>query len=132
MKYDFEPKVKEGNYPVVYFNHRFENKFGRPTLILRFTIAELTQYKDAVLSKYFPIKWFNKKGKFSVKKTQEFARFWFSVFPDYDFSRMDRFPLSRLKDLVLIAEVKDRTIDHEQNEVPEPLRVSKIVKLKPS
>lgn len=131
MRWDFEPHIKEGKYQVVYFGHRFASYFGRPTLILQFTIAELSQYENAVLSKYFPIKRFNKKGGFSVKKTQEFARFWCSVFPDHDFSRMDRFPLTKLKGLVLVAIVKDRTHDYEQKEIPYPLRVSKIEKLEP-
>ncbi|TDR23900.1 hypothetical protein [Marinicella litoralis] len=131
MRWDFEPHVKEGDYEVAYFGHRFESKFGRPTLLLQFTIAQLTEHQNAILTKYFQLKKFNKKGGFSVKKTQEFARFWFSIFPTHDFSRMDRFPLSKLKGLVLLAVVKDRTHDFEQNEIPLPLRTSKIVKLKP-
>ena len=131
MKWDFEPHIKPGDYQVVYFGHRFETKFGRPTLLLRFTIAEMTQHQNAILSKYFPVKRFNKKGGFSVKKTHEFARFWWSLFPDHDFSRMDRFPLTRLKGLVMVAVVKDKTHDWQQKEIPIPLRISKVVELKP-
>ncbi len=131
MKWDFEPKIKEGEYQVVYFGHRFEQKFGNPKLLLQFTIAELTEYENAVLTKYFPIKKFNKKNGFRVSKAQEFATFWFSVFPDHDFSRMDRFHLTKLKGLVLVAVVKDRVLDWQQKEIPLPLRTSKVVKLKP-
>ena len=53
------------------------------------------------------------------------------MFSDHDFSRMDRFPLTKLKGLVLVAIVKDRTHDYEQKEIPYPLRVSKIEKLEP-
>ena len=131
MKYDFEPYIKSGKYLVVYFGHRFETKFGRPTLLLQFTIAELTEHQNAVLTKYFPIKRFNKKGGFAVTKKQQFAKFWLSVFPDHDCSRMDRFPLSKLKGLVLCAKVEPGTHDFEQNEIPQQLQVSKIVNLAP-
>lgn len=131
MRWDYEPRLPEGDYQVAYLRHRFESRFGRPTLIMMFTLVELTEHQNAVLTKYFPIKRFNKKGGFSVKKTQEFARFWFAIFPDYDFSRMDRFPMTNLKGLILVATVKDKTHDYNQNEIPPPLRVSKIVNLKP-
>ncbi len=131
MKWDFEPLISEGEYQVVYYGHRFEQKFGKPKLLLQFTLAELTKHQNAILTKYFPIKKFNKKGGFRVTKSQEFAAFWFSVFPSYDFSRMDRFPLTKLKGLILIAVVKDRVLDWQQKEIPPPLRTSKIVKLKP-
>lgn len=131
MKWNYEPKLPEGEYQVTYFRHRLESRFGRPTLTLMFTLVELTEHNNAVLTKYFPIRRFNKKGGFSVKKSQEFARFWLSVFPNHNFSRMDRFPLNQLRGEILIAEVKDKTHDWEQKEIPEPLRVSKIVSLKP-
>ena len=131
MKYDYEPNIKPGTYQVVYFGHRFETKFGRPTLVLQFTLAELTEYENAVLTKYFPIKRFNNKGGFSVTKKQQFPKFWLSVFPEHDCSRMDRFPLSKLEGVVLSAKVKSGTHDFEQNEIPKPLQVSKIVSLAP-
>jgi hypothetical protein len=131
MKYDFEPYVKPGKYQVVYFGHRFETKFGRPTLMLQFTIAELTEYENAILTKYFPIKRFNQKGGFSVTKKQQFAKFWLSVFPEHDCSRMDRFPLSKLNGLILKAKVEAGTHDFEQKEIPKQLQVSKIVSLAP-
>ncbi len=131
MQYDFEPLLPERDYQVTYHSHALKNMFGRSTLLLRFTLAEMTDHENAVLTKYYPIRSFNKKGGFSVKKSQEFARFWYSIFPSHDFTRLDRFPLSKLKGLVLLAKVATRTRDKDGNDIPPPLRQSKIESLFP-
>lgn len=131
MKYDFEPLLPEGNYPVVYFRHRFEQKFGRPVMLLQFTLAEMSQYENAVLTKYFPIRSFNRKNGFVVSKKQDFALFWYQHFPDHNFSRLDRFPMTNLKGLIMQAKVITPTKNHNHEDIPEPLRISKIEKLTP-
>ncbi len=131
MQLDFEPLLPEGDYQVTYHSHQFRNMFGRATLLLRFSLAELSEFENAVLTKYYPIRSYNKKGGFKVKKTHEFTLFWYSLFPGYDFSRLDRFPLTRLKGLILIAKVTTRKRDKDGKEVPPPLRQSKIECLEP-
>ncbi|MEZ5470664.1 MAG: hypothetical protein R3E90_02715 [Marinicella sp.] len=131
MQYDFEPLIPEGNYPVVYFRHRFDQKFGRPVMLLQFTIAELTQYQNAVLTKYFPIKSYNRKGGFAVSKKQDFALFWYQQFPDFSFQRFDRFPMTRLEGLIMQAKIITPKKNHKHEFIPEPLRISKIEKLTP-
>ncbi|HPI96109.1 MAG TPA: hypothetical protein PLX38_07815 [Gammaproteobacteria bacterium] len=132
--YDDEPHIKDGVYQVVYHSHYFTNKFGRNLIVLRFQLAEMNEeYKYSLFCMWKNIKHFSKKTKgqirWNVSKRQDFAFMWLKLFPTQKNIRLDRLSINQLKGMILKATIKASKKDFEQNVIPEPLRVSKIIDL---
>ena len=103
--------------------------------MLYFELAELSEYKNCVFTKWFNVLYFvkskNGKYKFKVSKKSDFPKFWKLVFPTQKIKRFDRFALNNLKGIVLQAKIKAGEKDYQQKIIDEDFRVSKIVSIKP-
>lgn len=132
---EYEPLIPDGLYSITLHSYDFRSSFGRPCLMLYFQLAELTEYKNCIFTKWFNVKYFikskNGKFKFKVAKRSDFPKFWKSVFPNQSIKRFDRFALNNLKGIVLQAKITAGDRDYQQKVIDEDFRISKIVSLKP-
>ena len=131
---EYEPLIPDGSYSVTFIGYNFTHTFGNPRLKLYFQIAELSEYKNCVFTKWLNVIYYDQKknGKFNFKvsKRSDFIKLWKKIFPDLKIKRFDRFTLSNLKGIVLQAKIKASVKDYKQKLVDEDLRISKIVDLK--
>jgi len=132
---EYEPLIKDGSYSVVLHDYKFRDSFGKPRLLLYFKLAEISEYKNCIFTKWFNVLYFvkskNGKYKFKVSKKTDFPKFWKLVFPSQSIKRFDRFALNNLKGIVLQAKITASDRDYQQKVIDKDFRVSKIVSLKP-
>jgi len=126
------PLVEPGTYQVHLTTWWTGLMFGkRPKLALTFRILTPGSAFGVELKRWYNVKQLIGKpgvrGRFHVGRSSEFL---------YDYAtlgmpveRLDRFALSKLREVVLEAKVKTVTKDHKQRDIPEPLKYSVIESL---
>jgi hypothetical protein len=112
------PLVPAGRYSVRFIGWFTSSMFNRGKLTMRFTICDQGPYFEMELRRYFNVKTRGKQGPnglFNVSWSSNLLREFMAVTNAPE--RSDRIPLSKLKPLLLIAEVETVTKSREQEDL---------------
>ena len=121
------PLVEPGIYTATYLRdelHKGMFKEGICKLGIQFETYGEGISTFVKLEAWFPVS--ETKNGFSVSKRSNYARQFFTVFPDLAGKRMDRLSPKRLKGIELEVKVVTVTKDSKRNPIPKSLQYSKI------
>ena len=130
------PLVPPGEYSLQLVSYSTWLMFGRnPKLILELVITDNEIYQGIKLNKYYNVKKLKGKcgrnGSFIASRKSNFMRDFFRICPAYPPKRLDRIPMSRFQDIVVLGKVVTVTKGYDQREIPESLQYSIISEIYP-
>ena len=128
------PLIPEGSYEMSYLYHTTWRFMGRqPKVVAYFVIMEPGEYFQVVLPAYYnAIKLIGKcckNGGFKAAKKSYLVRDYCRVFPTQPLPRLDRIPLTRLESVIVRGTVVTVGKDFQQQDIPEPARYSRVVRI---
>jgi hypothetical protein len=126
------PLVPPGEYQLSFEYFETAVMFGRaPKLILRFKVVSLGQHFQVQLARFFNVKKLlerpKRSGRFLVGRMSSFTREYARLFPLP--GRLDRMPMSRFENHVLIGRVRTVETGGDQKRLPAGLEYSVIDEL---
>ena len=128
--------VPDDEYDLSFIDWETKVMFKRSKkLYLHFQITSLGEHFEKPLVMYFNA-FFDggprKRGNFKVGPKSDFARMFANVFQWN--GRLDRVPMSKLKDVILVGRTRTVSIDRRQETIPVPCHysvVDRIISVKP-
>lgn len=130
------PLIKPGRYKLAYIRHETAMLYGRaPKLVIWFRIVSFGPYFETVLPRWYNVKCLigkpKKNGRFKVGHKSDFLREYVSCFEDAFArkGRLDRISIRRFENAILKGEVTTVSKNSSGDNIPEPLRYSKISRL---
>lgn len=116
--------VPPGGYRLTYRGHSLASRFKRHCLDLVFVIADFGDHFDKPLVRYYTVAASSKRRSFTAKPHSAFVREYAQIFGKRPNFRAA--PIEDFKSCYVIGKVVTVTRDHQQNQLPEAARYSKI------
>lgn len=123
-------QVPDGEYELAYISHSTGTFFGTPKLLIHFAIAT-GEYAGLPVVRYYNVKRLKgnhgKGGKFVPAATGHLIREMYNV--GIDPARRDRCPISKLKRIRVIGEVRKVVSDSQREPIATDAHYSKVARL---
>ena len=114
--------IPPGEYSLRYLYHETKRIFDRPKVFLWFSIVSFGDQFEKRLPRYYGATRLigpkGKGGRFKVGRKSDLLREFLTLFP-VNAKRLDRLPISRYENVVIVGRV--RTVERGYNQRPIPL-----------
>ncbi len=132
---DDSPLIPEGKYEMSYVGHSTWLFMGRqPKVVISFSIVD-PGYVGIILPAYYNAKHTigkrGRNGQFKAAKKGNLLRDFYSIFPNEPVTRLDRLPLTKLKNSLVQGTVATVKTGFDQREIPKPIQYSVVRKIEP-
>lgn len=129
------PFVEPGTYELVLVDYETSRMFGKAEkLAMRFRVISQGPAFGKELSRYYNVERIigkpGKQGRFKVARHSNFVLEYVTLFEYLGVpKRLDRFPMSAFKGVIIVGEVKTVSRNYNQRRLPTPLQYSVISEL---
>lgn len=128
----FRPLVEPNTYDLVYHHHETILYQGKqPKLVVWFKIVSCGPAFETILPRYYNLAAIKgqprKNGRIKPGRASDFVREYALLFglP----KRLDRIPMDRFRDAVILGKVRTVKTDYRQRSTPQPLQYSVVAEL---